>query len=407
MTAPSILISGASVSGPALAFWLNAHGWATTVIERFDGPRDAGQNIDIRGAAREVLRRMGIEDAVRAASTGERGIEFVDAAGRALAAFPAGESDTGGATAELEILRGELARLLLERTGDDTEYLFGDQIVDLDESDTGVTVTFRHGPPRTFDVVVVAEGLTSRTRSLVFPEATVHELGLCLAYLTIPRTATDNDWWRWYHASGGRSVTLRPDNVGTIRATLSFLSDVRGLEDLDSSDQAQVLRRTFHDAGWQTPRVLAALDDAPFYFDAVGQVRLPTWSRGRVALVGDAAYCPSPLSGMGTSLALVGAYVLAGELATHDGHRAAFDRYESIMRPYVRQAQKLPPGTPRLAHPRTRAGVRLLRAALTLAGHPLTQRAGALSSRVFSPPADPIELPHHATPTRSSSPAWG
>jgi len=116
--------------------------------------------------------------------------------------------------------------------------------IDLDESDTGVTVTFRHGPPRTFDVVVVAEGLTSRTRSLVFPEATVHELGLCLAYLTIPRTATDNDWWRWYHASGGRSVTLRPDNVGTIRATLSFLSDVRGLEDLDPSDQAQVLRRT-------------------------------------------------------------------------------------------------------------------------------------------------------------------
>lgn len=349
---------------------------------------------------------MGMEEDIRAATTGEQGTAFVDGNGGIVAAFPAGRSDTDGATAELEILRGELSRLLHDRTRS-TEYVFGDRIVGLDDhgdddgdgdGDGGVTVTFAQHPPRRFDVVVVAEGLTSRTRELVLPGAAVHELGLYTAYLTMPRTSADDDMWRWYNAPRGRTVTLRPDNVGTIRATLSFLSDVRGIEELGPDDQARVLRRTFHDAGWETPRVLAALDEGEFYFDAVGQVRLPAWSRGRVALVGDAAYCASPLSGMGTSLALVGAYVLAGELGTRTDHREAFEHYETIMRPYVQRAQDLPPGTPRLAHPRTRTGVTLLRTALRIAGSRAVQRLGGLAGILFSPPADEIDLPHYPTP---------
>lgn len=396
VASPSVLISGASIAGPALAYWLNEHGCTTTVVERFDELRDTGQNIDIRGAAREVVRRMGIEDAIRALTTGEQGTEFVDGAGRTLAAFPVGESDSGGATAELEILRGELSRLLHKLTRDRTDYRFGDRIRALDQHDDGVAVTFEHGSTASFDAVVIAEGITSRTRSLVFPDADVRDLGLYMAYLTIPRKPGDTDWWRWYNAPRGRSITLRPDNVGTIRATLSFRSDVRGLADLAPADQARILRATFADAGWQTPRVLAALDDdAPFYFDAVGQVRLPTWSNGRVALVGDAAYCASPVSGMGTSLALVGAYVLAGELGAHADHRTAFDRYEKTMRPYVERAQKLPPGTPQLAHPRTRTGVTMLRTAVGLAGSGPVQRIGGLAGRFFSPPADAIDLPRY------------
>lgn len=395
MRTPSILISGASIAGPAVAYWLDRSGWRTTVVERFGELRDTGQNIDIRGAGREVVRRMGIEDDIRALSTGEQGTEFVDDAGRVLAAFPAGTSDTGGATAELEILRGELSRLLHERTRDRTEYVFGDRIAGLDDHEDGVEVTFEHGPAASFDVVVVAEGMTSRTRSLVLPddEVDVRDLGLYVAYLTIPRTAADTDWWRWYNAARGRSVTLRPDNVGTIRATLSFRSDVRGLAELAPADQARILQRTFADAGWQTPRILAALDDAPFYFDAVGQVRLPTWSRGRIALVGDAAHCASPVSGMGTSLALVGAYILAGELGADPDHRTAFGRYETTLRPYVERAQKLPPGTPQLAHPRTRAGVSVLRAVVRAAGSAPVQRLGGLASTLFDPPADEIDLP--------------
>lgn len=394
---PSALISGASIAGPALAYWLNQRGWRTTVVERFAELRDTGQNIDIRGAGREVVRRMGIEDDIRELSTGEQGTEFVDDRGRTLASFPAGETDSGGATAELEILRGELSRLLHDRTRDETEYVFGNSIVGFDDHDDGVKVTFEHGPTASFDVVVIAEGITSRTRSLVLPEAQVdvRDLGLYMAYLTIPRTATDTDWWRWYNAPGGRSVTLRPDNLGTIRATLSFRSDVRGLEELAPADQAQILKRTFADAGWETPRILAALQDAPFYFDAVGQVRLPTWSNGRVALVGDAAYCASPVSGMGTSLALVGAYVLGGELGAQPDHRTAFARYEATMRPYVERAQKLPPGTPRLAHPRSRAGVAVMRTALKVVGSAPVQRVGGLTGKLFSPPADEIDLPSY------------
>jgi 2-polyprenyl-6-methoxyphenol hydroxylase-like FAD-dependent oxidoreductase len=396
------LISGASIAGPALAYWLNAHGWRTTVVERFDALRDDGQNIDVRGAGREVARRMGIEDAIRTATTGEKGTEFVDADGTTVARFAAGTSDSGGATAELEILRGQLSRIIVDRTRDDTEYLFGDQIVALDDRDDGIAVTFAHGAPRTFDVVVIAEGLRSRTRSMVFPGVdAVRELGLYIAYLTIPRTADDTDTWRWHSAGRGRSVTLRPDNLGTTRASLTFLSDVRGLDELDHDAAVTILRRTFADVSWGAPRVLAALDDSPLYFDAVGQARMPSWSTGRVAVVGDAAYCSSPVSGMSTSLALTGAYVLAGELAAHP-HVTAFGRYESVMRPYVDQAQKLPPGTPRIANPRSRTGVALMNTALRIAAGPVGRRLGGLSSALFTPPAEAIDLPTYPTSTTAA-----
>ena len=247
-------------------------------------------------------------------------------------------------------------------------------------------------------MVVVAEGLRSRTRSLVFPGAdVVRELGLYFAYLTIPRTADDTDLWRWHSAGRGRSVTLRPDNVGTTRATLTFLSDVRGLDELDRDAVATILRRTFADVGWVAPRVLAALDDAPLYFDAVGQARMPSWSSGRVALVGDAAYCSSPVSGMSTSLALTGAYVLAGELAAHP-HAMAFARYDAVMRPYVDQAQKLPPGTPRIANPRSRTGVAVMNTLLRIAAGPVAERLGSVVSTLFRPRRRhrPPALPHAA-----------
>ena len=404
MRTRTILISGASIAGPALAYWLNARGWDTTVVERFDELRDDGQNIDVRGAGREVARRMGIEDAIRAASTGETGTEFVDTDGTSIARFAAGESDSGGATAELEILRGQLSRIIVDRTRDDTEYVFGDQIVALDDGADWVTVTFDHGPRRTFDVVVVAEGLRSRTRSLVFPGVdAVRELGFYVAYLTIPRTDEDTDLWRWHSAGRGRSITLRPDNLGTIRATLGFLSDLRGLDELDRDAVVTILRRTFADAGWVAPRVLAALGDAPLYFDAVGQARMPSWSSGRVAMVGDAAYCSSPVSGMSTSLALTGAYVLAGELAAHP-HRTAFARYEAVMRPYVERAQKLPPGAPRIANPRSRTGVAFMNSVLRIAASPAAERLGGLASKLFTPPADAIDLPTYPT-LPSASPA--
>lgn len=392
MPAPHVLISGASVAGPALAFWLNEAGWSTTVVERFDELRDTGHNIDVRGAAREVVRRMGLMDAILAARTGEEGTEYVDGRGRSVAVFPRSATDVDGATAELEILRGELARIICARTQDRTEYLFGDQITGLDDTGDHVAVTFQNSGPRSFDTVVIADGLTSRTRRLIMPDADITRVGLYTAYLTMPRTGDDNDYWRWYNAPDSRVVMTRPDNVGTTRALLSFVSNVRGLEELPQAQITGLLRRTFSDAGWVTPRVLDALTEAPYYFDAVGQVRLPRWSRGRVGLVGDAAYCSSPLSGMSTSLALVGAYVLAGELAGTGDPATAFARFEQKLRPYVAGAQKLPPGGPRLAHPRTRAGIGVLHGVARVLGSRPVQKL-AVFDRLSRTSADDFALP--------------
>ncbi|HEY5822647.1 MAG TPA: FAD-dependent monooxygenase [Propionibacteriaceae bacterium] len=395
---PTVLISGASIAGPALAYWLHLYGYDVTVVERAAALREGGQNVDVRGAGREVSRRMGVEDAIRAASTGEVGLRFVDAGGQTIGAFPVGTSDSGGATAELEILRGDLARLLVERTQDDATYVYGDHITGLDERADRVHVTFAHGPEQSFDLVVAADGIRSTTRTLVVgDEAEVKPLGMYTAWMTIPKTASDDAWWRWFNAPGGRSVNLRPDNVGTTRATLSFMSEPQGYERLDTAGVKDLLRQHFAGVGWEVPRILAALDETDVYFEAIGQVRAPHWSRGRVALLGDAAYCASPISGMGTSLALTGAYVLAGELSRQPDHVQAFAAYEKIMRPYVDQAQQLPPGTPQVANPRTRIGVAAFHTAVRIGA---TKLVSKLVGKVLTPPADKIDLPDYEAITQ-------
>ena len=391
----TVLISGAGIAGPALAHWLRAHGMTPTVVERAPGVRPGGQTVDLRGAGRTVVERMGLEPAVRERLTHERGLHFVDGAGRVRATFGADSFDGAGFVIDLEILRGELADLLHAHTSADTEYVFDDEITALDDTGDHVRVSFRTGPDRVFDLVVLADGLRSRTRDLVFADLTHHRgLGLHTAYFTIPREPGDDDFARWYNAPGGRSAVLRPDNLGTVRASLSFRSAPGGVDRLGVPAQKRFLREHYADAGWQTPRVLAGMEaGSDFYFEAIGQVRLDRWSRGRVAVLGDAAYCPSPLSGMGTSLALVGAYVLAGELARHDDHAAGFAAYERVMRPYATQAQKVSSLAPRLATPQTRTGIRVLHRVLDLATKPALTRVGA---HFATPPADAIDLPDYA-----------
>lgn len=403
------LISGAGIAGSALALRLAAYGWRTTVLERAPRQRDEGHNIDVRGTAREVLRRMGLEDAVRAAGTREVGFRVIGDDGRPVAEIPmdpTGSAD--GPTAELEILRGELARVLIGAAPGSTAFRFGTRITGVEDRGAGdgpARVALDDGTTVTADLVVVAEGLRSRTRDLVFDDVAVRETGLYGAYLTIPRTADDDAWWNWFHETGSRGVHLRPDNLGTTRAMLTFLSGVRGLETLGDADVRTVLRRTFADAGWVAPRIMRELGDgpggAPMYFDAVGQVTAPRWSSGRVVLLGDAAYCPSPLGGGGTSLALIGAYVLAGELASRPGDTAgALHRYEELLRPATEQAQKLPPLT--LANPRTRAGIRTLRTAFRAVASPVGKRVTGLLGATPTGAVDAFRLPDYPAPSSSS-----
>jgi len=380
-----ILIAGAGIAGPTLAWWLHRYGWRVTVIERAPSVRTAGQNVDVRGAAREVIRRMVLDDEVAARGTGERGTRFVDAGGRTIAAFPAATSDTAGATAEREILRSQLAELLLERTRAQADYRFGAQIGSVRDETDGATVTFADGSTERFDVVAIAEGVNSATRTKVFGTVPRRPLGVSVAYYSIPREPEDDDWWRWYNAAGGRTISLRPDNVGRIRVMLSFRAG-------PGEPGPRELAARFADAGWQADRVIGALAGADdLYGEALQQVRAPRWATGRVVLLGDAGWCATPVSGMGTSLALVGAYVLAGELAAHVHHQDAFAGYERVLRPYVERAQQLPPGTPKLAHPTSTLGVGVLRTALRLVG----SVPEGLSGRLFAPPADHLSLPDY------------
>ncbi|KMO70367.1 MAG: FAD-dependent monooxygenase [Mycolicibacterium rufum] len=374
------VISGAGIAGPALAHQLTARGWRTTVLERYPQRRDEGQNVDIRGAAREVIRRMGIDGDVRAANTGEIGTRFVTADGTPAASFPVARSGRpDGPTAELEILRGELSRILVERTADRTDYRFGTQLADVTDHGDHVTAELDDGTALDADLLVIAEGLHSRSRRFV-SSAEVQSLGMYIAYVTLPHRDTDDRWWNWQHVTKSRGVHLRPDNVGTTRAILSFLSDVRGLEDLGQQDQIALLRGTFADVGGAAPRILDELDSgAPMYFSAVGQVHPASWSKGRVGLLGDSAFCNATFGGAGTSLALIGAYLLAGELAAGPDPVVALTRYQKAMQPFVKTAPTVRAEVLRLANPRSRNGIRVVHTGARLAAGPLGRAVSALT----------------------------
>lgn len=379
MTTPRALVSGASIAGLSTAYWLGRAGWDVDVLERFDAFRDGGQNIDIRGAARAVLTRMGLEAEVRRRSTTEEGTSIIGGDGRAIARFPVEDPD--GPTAELEILRGDLARVILDALPGTVTVRYGEQIDDVRDHGSHVEATLRSGTVASYDLLVVAEGVRSRTREMVFGSAVSRrELGVDMAYGTIPRTADDDRWWRWYSAAGGRQITLRPDNTGTTRATLAFTTRGRNLADLPLDQARAALREVFHDAGWQAGRVLDGFDSSDdVYLDHLTQITMSSWSAGRVCLTGDAAWCVTPLGGGGTSLAMTGGYVLAAYLSQGKSIEVALGRYEQWMRPLITDAQQLPPGMPGLAYPASTMGVRTLRLAARIGS---TGPLRALTSRI-------------------------
>jgi 2-polyprenyl-6-methoxyphenol hydroxylase-like FAD-dependent oxidoreductase len=351
-----VLISGAGVAGQALAYWLRRFGFTPVVVERAPAPRDGGQAVDVRGAAIEVARRTGILDAARAARTGTRGMSYVSSTGKRLASVDGafGVIDPE----DVEIIRGDLVSILYEAAGSDVEYIFDDSISSLTEGADGVTVTFERSAPRTFHLVVGADGLHSRVRGLAFgPEARfLRHLGLYLSVFTIPNDL-ELDHWQLIYVTPGKSVTVTSARGNReARAIFFFASGPLDYDYRDRGQQQELLAAAFAGAGWEVPRLLTAMREAPdFYFDSVSQVCLDSWSAGRVALVGDAGYCPSPLSGQGSSLALVGAYVLASELRAADGdHRDAFAGYQRRLRDFVERNQQIATGNAKRFTPTSR-----------------------------------------------------
>lgn len=359
MQNPNVLISGASVAGPALAYWLGRYGFNPTVVEVAPALRGGGYAVDFRGPAHlQVLERMGVLEELRRLQTGGSPMHFVDETGHTLLYLPA--SFAGG---DVEILRADLSRVLYERSRDTTEYLFGDAIATMTQTPGGVQVTFEGGGERTFDLVIGCDGLHSGVRRLTFgPESqSVGYLGYHLAGWEVPNYLNLGRESLLYNLPG-KLASVGGDHRDPTRASTLFVfaSPPLDYDRRDLEQQKKLLADAFAGVGWEVPTLLEALWEAPeLYFDSISRVDLQPWSAGRVTLVGDAAN-GATLGGMGTGTAVVAAYALAGELATAGGdHRAAFARYEQAVRGYAQGTQKGGDRAGRFLAPRTALGMQL------------------------------------------------
>jgi 2-polyprenyl-6-methoxyphenol hydroxylase-like FAD-dependent oxidoreductase len=377
-----VLISGAGIAGPTMAWFLaktNAH---ITIVEKSHSLLSQGQSIDIQGSAIAVVENMGLMNQIRQFNTTEKGTQFIGANGQPFALFPVVEGSFSSLTNELEILRGDLATILYEATKDhsNVNYLFNTVVSRVVSNDhRAVKVVLSNGDVREFDLLVAADGQWSNIRKQCFPPeyVSIVDMDMYTAYWTIPRIPSDNDWWNIYSALNSRIIALRPDRQGTTRALITKMPCNRIQRKMwqeasrsDRQTQEDLLRAQFVDAGWQIKRLLDNMPQAlDFHFQAIQQIKMSQWSYNRIICLGDAAYAPCALSGMGTSLAITGAYVLAGELSKlNDGEdpSKALKDFETIFRPFVEETQKISSFIPAIAHPETAWKRWLLQALLSL-----------------------------------------
>jgi 2-polyprenyl-6-methoxyphenol hydroxylase-like FAD-dependent oxidoreductase len=335
-----ILVSGAGMAGLSAGITLGAD-HDVTIIERANHLRVNGSPIDIRGESIKVAAKMGVLDAIRArrVDMSER-VQFVDSHGELLAEMP--DSEFNDCPDDTEIPREDLARVLRAALNPATALHFGESIAELHDHGDGVEVRFASGEQERYDIVVGADGMHSGTRGLVFgPESQfMRHLGFYVALADLPGAAQPDRRNPMYNFPGHMAgIAAYRDKA---LAVFMFRSPWLDYDYHDLSAQKRILRNAF--AGhteWKIPELLqAATDDSELYFDSVSQIHMPTWHSGRVVLVGDSAYCASPLSGRGTSLAMTGAWLLAEALRDHpDDLAAAFDQYEREQLTHVTYAQ--------------------------------------------------------------------
>jgi 2-polyprenyl-6-methoxyphenol hydroxylase-like FAD-dependent oxidoreductase len=363
-----VLVSGAGISGPVLAYWLGKAGLSVTVVERAQSLRKEGQTVDIEDEGVTIMQWMGVEDAVRERTTKEVGLKIVDSNNKVCAAFA--QSNDGSPTKEFEIVRGELATVFYESSKDKAEYIFGDTIASIQETEKCVEVKFKDHSAREYDIVIITEGLLSRTRAMAFDEdvrTSVHPLHMYVVSFSFERGENDDQWARLYNAPGHLGLLLRPDGFGRVRANAMLIDKGEKTQAVasyrDRAEQKDYFVNIWKDAGWEADRIMKGLREADdLYIQEVAQSKRNSWSKGRVVLVGDTAYCPSPLSGQGTTAAVVGSYILAAEIVKHqDDHHAAFAAYEAAFRPWIEDVQQIMPGAPNIGLPNTMWGIRILR----------------------------------------------
>jgi 2-polyprenyl-6-methoxyphenol hydroxylase-like FAD-dependent oxidoreductase len=335
-----ILINGGGIAGPCLAFWLSRQGHAVTIAEQARQLRTGGQAVDFRGTSLVVLEKMGLLAQVRASATQMGSLILVDERGKEVGRLPA-EVISG----ELEIFWGDLARILYEAVREDVNYRFGVHVTAVEDDQERVDVTFSDASTGSYDLVIGADGLHSGVRGLVFgpEEQCVTQLGQCFGFFDIENRLRLDHCGMACAVSGRTAVLQATDPDKPARASFYLTDPQLDFDYQDAEHNKQLFAERFAGMGWQVPTLLEGLAEATeVYFDSIAQVHLDSYSRGRVCLIGDAAWCASPRSGMGTSLAVVGAYVLAHELRTAGGDYAgAFVEYQRLLAPFVARCQKL------------------------------------------------------------------
>jgi len=330
----TVLISGAGIAGATLAWWLARSGFVPTVVERGGKTRSSGAPVDVRGQALEIVSAMELSDPLRQEATQVREMVFLNSRGREaarvdMALFAHGSED-------IELPRGDLARILYEASSSDAEYIFNDQIAVVEETPSGVDVCFESGAERHFDLLLGADGLHSRVRELAFgPEtAFTYHAGFYFATMPLPDERPDPGKVLLYNYPG-HAIAIHPARDQALCAFIFRHPQVPNFNPRDSSQHRLILKAAYANQSWRSGELITqASASEDLYFDAVSQVTMDTWSRGHIALVGDAASCLS-LFGGGSSNAIIGAQILAKELGAGQDHRTAFARYEQQHRPLV------------------------------------------------------------------------
>lgn len=405
------LIVGGGIAGDMLALLLERDGWQVTVAEIAPAPRAGGQTIDLRGDSRDVLKQTGLLEQALDCLVPQRGAAWIDTRERPLAKMPVEAFDGKGLVSKEELLRTDLARIIHEAAGPGVTHLFGTTVDALEERENGVLARFSGGTTGEFDLVVGADGAHSRVRALRFgPEERYRKpLGLAHAWFTLEEQAGTpplNGWMLIHNVPGRLAVEARPGHPGQQEIGLTFAAETLPPRD-DHEAKFALLERTFAGVGWRAPEFLAAARKAEdFALDTYDQIQMPGWHDGRVVLVGDSAWCASPLSGLGTAMALRGAAELTAALreagVLEDPRRlpVALAAFETAMRDRVASAQKLPPGRVAAAAPRSRWGIRfnawVMRAVQSTLMRPLMNRAFAGTEHG----AGTAEVPAHAAPVK-------
>lgn len=340
----AVLICGIGIAGATLAYWLSENGFEPTLIERASGLREGGSVIDLSGVGYEVAERMGLLPDFKAQEYNVQEVRFVDGRGRRVGGFDARvfRSLTGGRYVSLT--RGDLAKLLYRNIERRCEVIFNDTINAIEQDERGVNVTFERARPRRFDLVIGAGGLHSVVRKLLFDsEQQFHRfLGYAAVAFEVKGYRPRDEGVYVCYAAPGKQVArfaLRDD-----RTMFLFVFATDQAPQIDPADNRlpkELLRAKFDREEWECPNILSALDGCgDLYFDQVSQIRMNTWSLGRVALVGDAAFCPSLISGRGAALSMLAAYVLAGELSKRkERPEEAFRHYQRFLRYFIIEKQ--------------------------------------------------------------------